>query len=123
VQTCALPILLMKTRFAQYPLLPSYWLSSSVLQWAEGALAAAGFFMLVLLSNALFFGFLSFTRMGGMFYDAASTVQSRASVFGQWKSLRLLGQPPNRFVPVIGAAEKLIGSLRWIRPEVRALLV
>src|SRR5947208_2840891 len=88
--------MLMKTRFAQYPLLPSYWLSSGVLQWAEGALAAAGFFMLVLLSNVLFFGFLSFTQMGGIFYDAASAVQSRASVFGQWKSMRLFGRQPNR---------------------------
>src|SRR5687767_12399032 len=29
--------MLEKTHFAQYPLLPSMWVSSSVLQWAEGA--------------------------------------------------------------------------------------
>src|SRR5881394_1150301 len=44
--------LLMKTRFAQFALLPSYWLSAGVLQWSEGALAAAGFFGLVLLRSA-----------------------------------------------------------------------
>src|SRR5688572_2417485 len=30
--------LLLKTRFAQFALLPSYWLSAGVLQWSEGAL-------------------------------------------------------------------------------------
>src|SRR5688572_21143043 len=80
--------LLLKTRFAQYPLLPSYWLSSSVLQWAEGAKIAAGFFLLVLLSYVLFFGSLAFTRMGNLFYDAASMVQSRASVFARWAWFR-----------------------------------
>ena len=32
--------LLAKTRFAQFPFLPSYWLSASVQQWAEGARSA-----------------------------------------------------------------------------------
>ena len=70
--------LLVKTRFAQFPFLPSYWLSTSVLQWADGAVSAAIFFGLVLLSNALFFGSLAFTRLGNTFYDTASAVQSRA---------------------------------------------
>src|SRR5262245_3044967 len=37
--------LLNKTRFAQFAFLPSYWLSSSILQWAEGVLTAAVFFI------------------------------------------------------------------------------
>ena len=40
--------LLMRTHFAEWPWLPSYWLSTTVLQWAEGAWTAAGFFLLVL---------------------------------------------------------------------------
>src|SRR5207302_8734782 len=60
--------LLMKTRFAQFALLPSYWLSAGVLQWSEGAWSGAGFFALVLLSHSRFFGCLAFTRMGGPFY-------------------------------------------------------
>ncbi|HWY76843.1 MAG TPA: hypothetical protein VN281_14575, partial [Verrucomicrobiae bacterium] len=83
--------LLQKTRFAQFPFLPSYWLSTSVLQWAEGALNMAFFFMLVLVSNVTFFGFLSFTRLGKLYYDAASQVQSRASVWGQWDWFRPRG--------------------------------
>ena len=76
--------LLLRTRFAQFPLLPSYWLSSGIQQWAEGALAAAGFFALVLLSYALLFGGLMFTRMGSWFYNAASAAQSRGSVLAHW---------------------------------------
>jgi uncharacterized membrane protein YfcA len=56
--------MLVKTRVTMFPFLPSYWLTTSVLNWAEGALSAAGFFMLVLLSNALFFGAIAFTRWG-----------------------------------------------------------
>src|SRR5437667_7982590 len=36
--------LLVKTRIAMFPFLPSYWLITSVLQWTEGALTAAVFF-------------------------------------------------------------------------------
>jgi len=57
--------MLTRTRIAQFPLLPSYWLSASVLQWAEGAVSAAVFFAAVLLSNVLFFGSLAFNLTGG----------------------------------------------------------
>ena len=115
--------MLMKTRFAQYPLLPSYWLSSGVLHWAEGAVAAAGFFVLVLLSHVLFFGTLAFTRMGNLFYDAASAVQSRASVFGQWEWLRWLRERRGEFGYGRGPVEIAVSWLEWISPEVRALVV
>ncbi len=115
--------MLLKTRFAQYPLLPSYWLSRSVLQWADGARMAAGFFMLVLLSYVLFFGFLAFTRMGNVFYEAVSAVHSRASVFGRWGWFRdrRLRKEQVRYDP--GLAERFIGVFRWLRPDVRALMV
>src|ERR1700722_10786399 len=77
--------LLMRTHFAEWPWLPSYWLSTSVLQWSEGAEMAAGFFLLVLLSNVLFFGWLSFNCSGKLFYESFSTVQSRESIFARWK--------------------------------------
>ena len=73
-----------KTNFAQFPFLPSYWLSAGVLRWAEGILAMAGFFVLVLLSHVLFFGFFAFTRLGNLYYEAANQAHSRASVWGQW---------------------------------------
>ena len=80
----AIDRLLEKTQFAQFPLLPSFWLSSSVQNWAEGAMHSAIFFALVLLSHALFFGSLIATRMGASFYEASSVVQSRGSVFSRW---------------------------------------
>ena len=115
--------LLLKTRFAQYPLLPSYWLSSSVLQWAEGAKVAAGFFLLVLLSYVLFFGSLAFTRMGNLFYDAASTVQSRGSVFARWAWFRNLRSRRSEGAYVPGIAERLARMVPWVRPDVKALMV
>ena len=74
----ALDQLLAKTRFTLFPFLPSFWLSAAVLQWAEGSLRGAMFFSMVLLSNSLFFGGFAFTRLGGLFYNTASAVQSRS---------------------------------------------
>ncbi len=76
--------LLVNTGFAQSPLLPSYWLSACVLNLAEGAVKAAGFYALVLLSHVLFLGRLALIGLGGPFYGAANTVQSRASAFSRW---------------------------------------
>jgi len=115
--------LLMKTRFAQFALLPSYWLSAGVLQWSEGALAAAGFFGLVLLSHSLFFGCLAFTRMGGLFYEAVSTVHSRGNVFGQWTWFRQWQRRQSRFGYARGAVERAASLLPGVPVDVRALLV
>jgi ABC-2 type transport system permease protein len=115
--------LMIKTRFAQFPFLPSYWLSTSVLQWAEGVLNVAGFFLLVLLSHVTFFGFLAFTRLGSLFYESASNVQSRASVWGQWEWFRSRTARRAAFGYRVGPLERCFGLLRWLRPDVRALLV
>ena len=63
----ALDKLLAKTRFTMFPFLPSYWLSSAILQWAEGITGNALFFAGVLLSHTLFFGGLAFTKFGNFF--------------------------------------------------------
>ena len=115
--------LLMKTRFAQFALLPSYWLSSGVLRWSEGALGGAGFFGLVLLSHSLFFGCLAFTRMGNLFYDAASAVQSRGSVFWQWPWFRALQACQRNFDRSPGMIERVVGLVPGVPGDIRALLV
>jgi ABC-2 type transport system permease protein len=115
--------LLSRTNFAQYPLLPSYWLSSSVLQWADGAVLEAGFFILVLLSHVLFFGVISFTRWGSLFYEASSAVQSRASVFGRWEWSRRLYARQTQKAASKGRLERLVDLLPGLRPDVRALIV
>ena len=76
--------LLSKTQFAQFPFLPSYWLSSALTNWVEGAKSLTGFFVLVLSSNVLFFGFLGFTETGKYFYQSLSATLSRSSLAGEW---------------------------------------
>jgi ABC-2 type transport system permease protein len=115
--------LLVKTRFALFPFLPSYWLTSGVLQWAEGATAGAGFFALVLLSHVGFFGCLAFTRLGHLFYDGASVTQSRASVWGQWEWFRARRARKTAFTYPTGVMEKLFNRLAWLDRDTRALLV
>jgi ABC-2 type transport system permease protein len=110
--------LLARTRIAQFPLLPSYWLSTSVLQWADGAVSSALFFVLVLLSNTLFFGLLTFTRVGNLFFDTASAVQSRAG--HQWK--QTAADHPQGFRPP-GFGEKFINIFGFARRDTRALIL
>lgn len=113
----ALDRLLAKTRFTMFPFLPSYWLSSAVLQWAEGVTSGAIFFAGVLLSHTLFFGCLAFTRFGGLFYNTASAVQSRAGGFPfDLSPGRLNSRTP-------GPLERLGAKIPFLSPEVRALAV
>jgi ABC-2 type transport system permease protein len=115
--------MLSRTVFAEFTFMPSYWLTRSVLDWANGALQASGFFVLVLVSYVAFFGLLSFTQMGKLFYDAASTVQSRASVFAHWKWFHLREQRKRESIYAIGRAERFANWLTWLDRDVRALVV
>jgi ABC-2 type transport system permease protein len=115
--------MLVKTRVTMFPFLPSYWLTTSVLNWAEGALSAAGFFMLVLLSNALFFGAIAFTRWGKLYYDTASINQSRASVWREWKWLRARSAVRSPAAHAPRLAERIARRLAWLRSDTRALIV
>jgi ABC-2 type transport system permease protein len=116
--------MLIKTSFAQFPFLPSYWLSTSVIQWAEGVLNVALFFMLVLLSNVLFFGFLAFTRLGNAYYESASAVRSRASVWGQWEWFRSRNRRRDRaFDYRASALEWWLARVPGLRRDTRALVL
>lgn len=92
--------LLDNTRFAQFPLLPSYWLSASVQNWSEGAIRTALFFALVLLSYVLFFGTIAATCLGRVFYEASSTVHSRGSIFSRWHWFQDLEERRRRLQPL-----------------------
>jgi len=115
--------LLLKTRFAQFPFLPGYWISAGVLNWSEGALMAAGFFGLVLLSHTLFFGYLSWTRTGDAFYEAASAVQSRGSVLWQWSWFKARRERRRRFAWSAGGIERVVGWLAFVPADLRAVVV
>ena len=114
----ALDRLLAKTRFTMFPALPSYWLSSSILQWAEGITNGALFFAAVLLSHTLFFGSIAFTRFGNLFYDTASAVQSRSSD-GKKFAFNQLAKNPE----APGALEKLFARIPLLDADVRAVAV
>ena len=114
--------LLVKTRFAQFPFLPSYWLSTSVVQWAEGVTNIAGFFMLVLLSNVAFFGFLAFTRLGNLFYAGASAVQGRGGGF-DWNWFQTGADASSATLATPGLLERLFALFPGLGSDVRALLV
>ena len=114
----ALDQLLTKTRFTMFPFLPSYWLSSAVLQWAEGILRGAAFFALVLLSHTLFFGSIAFTRFGALFYDTASAVQSRGGGFKPGWFLAI-----HKSRNAAGLLEIVFSKFFWIDRDLRALAV
>ncbi len=114
----ALDRLLAKTRFTMFPFLPSYWLSSAVLQWAEGITSGALFFAAVLLSHTLFFGTIAFTKFGNLFYDTASAVQSRGRTGKRFSFSRAA---KNSRAP--GALEKLFAKIPLLAPDTRALAV
>ena len=115
----ALDRLLAKTRFTMFPFLPSYWLSSFALQWAEGITRSAIFFAAVLLSNTLFFGSIAFTQFGRLFYDTASAVQSRSGVGFKLNLFRAThhgsGTP--------GLLEKMVEKIPGLPPDTRAMVV
>ncbi len=115
--------LLLRTHFAESPWLPSYWLTNSVIQWSEGALSSSLFFLLVLLSHVLFFGYLSFTRLGDFFYESFSAVQSRESIFVRWAWFqRWRGRRPEFDYP-IGGLEKIFHFVSGGPSDELALLV
>jgi ABC-2 type transport system permease protein len=115
--------LLTKTRFAESALLPSYWLSAGVLQWAEGAVVGATFFLMLLLSYALFFGWLAVFCTGGLFYEAVSAVQSRGSVFWQWDWFQRWQRHRTGRALSPRWLDQFFGTLRFFGPDVRSIMV
>lgn len=115
--------LLQRTHFAEWAWLPSFWLTSGVLQWADAAVSAAVFFLSVLLSYVLLFGYLAFTRTGNLFYEAFSIVQSRESIFVRWNWFRRWRERRGAFEYPVGLLEKVFRKIHRAPPDVLALLV
>ncbi len=115
--------MLSNTRFVQFPLLPSYWLSASVLNWADGARTASVFFALVLMSHVLFFGVLAFTRLGNTFYEAASAVNSRGSVLSGWAWFRNRQRRKSEFLFRTTWIEKALATGGLLGQDTRAIIV
>ena len=111
--------LLAKTRFTMFPLLPSYWLSGAILQWAEGVANHALFLGAVLLSHTLFFGSIAFTRFGHLFYETSSAVQSRV---GGGLKLNFFRTAP-KTAATADTLERFIALIPLIPVDARAIVV
>lgn len=115
--------LLDNTRLVQFPFLPSYWLSASVQNWGEGAMLSASFYGLVLLSYTLFFGLVAVTRFGAPFYDAASIVHSRGSIFAKWEWFRRREARVVIKESVPSVLERLVDWIPGLPRDVAAMMV
>jgi ABC-2 type transport system permease protein len=114
--------LLAKTRFSQHWLLPSYWLSSGVLHWAEGAVVGARFYVLLLLSYALFFGWLAAAFTGSWFYEGVSAVQSRGSVLWQWAWFRRRQERREGRALRPGWLDRIVASIPGLPADLGAIM-
>ena len=115
--------LLDNTRIVQFPFLPSYWLSSAIQNWVEGAFRSAVFYGGVLLSYTLFFGLVSMTRFGAVLYEASSCVRSRGSILGRWTWLRRLRTSPGTPVTIRSLLERCVEAIPGLPGDVGAILV
>jgi len=118
--------LLDNTRVVQFPLLPSYWLSSAVQHWVEGAFRGAIFYGAVLLSHTLFFGLIAVTRFGSVLYEATSCVRGRGPLLGGWSRLRRrLGARPGPRGSAASSSllERWVGLVPGLPGDVGAILV
>jgi len=110
--------LLHGSQVAVQPLLPSYWVASSVIAWSAGWGSRGGFFFLVLLSNALMAGLVCVTAGRRWFYDGWSRAHSR----GEWRSgIPLLDRRVN--LPRLAWLDRGIQALPGLAPATRALVV
>lgn len=120
--------LLENTNFANFPLLPSYWISASVQNWSEGAIGSAGFFALVMLSYVLFFAMIACQLLGASFYEASNHVQSRGSIFSRWRWFQAAEsrrRPEDQGSVALRRRDWLdtvLGLGGWLPPDTRALV-
>ncbi len=113
--------LLGRTRFALFPFLPSYQLTTAVLHWAEGLFRPAAFYMLALLSSTLFFGTVALTRFGRLFAESVSIAQGRSGFWDSWTWLKPWGRKGSSPV-VAGLLERLLERVPGLSVGTAALL-
>jgi ABC-2 type transport system permease protein len=73
----ALRQLLHTSRVTVQPILPSYWVARSMIEWGEGESGRGAFFFLVLLSNAMMATLVSVTVSRHLYYDGWSRNHSQ----------------------------------------------
>lgn len=114
----ALNQLLRNSQAAMQPLLPSYWISRSMIAWGEGWSSTGNFFFLVLLSNALMAGLVCAVASDRLFYEGWSRLH------GQGPRLHLGVAALDRSINLLrgGWLDRLLSWLPGMRPGTRALV-
>lgn len=103
------------------PMLPSYWVASSMIAWGDGWAWRGTFFFLVLLSNALMATLVCVTASGRLFYDGWSRNHSQGSLLvGSPLLDREINLPR---LPRPGLFERFLNALPGIHPATRALML
>lgn len=108
--------LLRNSRLTIQPMLPSYWVATSMIAWGEGWSWRGTFFFLVLISNALMATLVSASASSRLFYDGWSRSQSQGSLR---LGVALLDKEIS--LPRTGWLERFINSIPGLQPANRAL--
>lgn len=94
-------------QFGSNPLYPSYWIGRGLLEFAQGSRADGLFYLLLLVSNALFWGWMGYLAAGRFFAEGAARTRARATarhlrfrmlLFRLLRPAGLLLAPPQRVV-------------------------
>ena len=111
--------LLHNSRLALQPLLPSYWVASSMIAWGEGWGGRGLFFFLVLVSNAAMAVLLCAVASSRLFYDGWSRNHSQGPFrFGVTVLDREFAVRPRS-----SGLDRLLRLWPWLHPSTRALMV
>jgi len=116
--SAALQQLLHNSRVAIEPLLPSYWVASSMIDWAGGLTGRGMFYFLVLLSNALMSILVCVAVSRRLYYEGWSRNHGQ----GQFQlGVPLLDKPIN--LPHTALVERIVNAWPRLHEATRALVV
>jgi ABC-2 type transport system permease protein len=110
--------LMQNSRVTLQPILPSYWLASSMIAWGEGWTGRGAFFFMVLLSNAMMATLVCTVLSRHLFYDGWSRHHSQ----GRFQvGVALLDKPVR--LPKVGLLERFVNLWPRLHPATRALVI
>jgi ABC-2 type transport system permease protein len=114
----ALQELLHNSRVTAQPILPSYWVASSMIAWGEGGVGRGLFFFMVLLSNAMMATLVCTTVSRRLFYEGWSHNHSQGHFeFG----VPVLDKPIA--LPRTGLLERVVNLWPRLHHATRALVI
>jgi ABC-2 type transport system permease protein len=110
--------LLHNSKVTLQPMLPSYWVASSMIAWGEGWAGKGLFYFLVLLSNAMMATLICVTLSRRLFYEGWSRNHTQGDFH---LGVPLLDKPIN--LPRADLADRFINLWPRLHPVTRALVI